>query len=128
MNALKKSGVLCCLLFFVFLSAAKNSYANKSSITITAPETAAKGSEVLIKLSITHSGNSFFHYTNWVTLKANGKEISHWDFTSSKRPEAADFIREIKIPIMEPMELTAEANCNIHGSAGPAKWKISIKE
>ena len=26
------------------------------------------------------------------------------------------------------LEVIAEANCNIHGSAGPAKWKITIKQ
>ncbi len=128
MKALKNSGLFCLLLFLVFLSTTQNSYANKSSVTISAPETAAKGSEVLVKLTITHSANNFFHYTNWVYLKANGKEIPRWDFSSSKRPEAAVFTREVKITVNEPLELTAEANCNIHGSAGPANWKILIKE
>jgi desulfoferrodoxin (superoxide reductase-like protein) len=127
-NALKKCRLFCCFLFLVFLLAAQTVYANKASVTISAPETAAKGSEVLIKLTITHSADNFFHYTNWVWLKVNGKEFSRWDFTSSNRPEAAVFIREVKIPINEPIELIAEANCNIHGSAGPAKWKIAIKE
>jgi desulfoferrodoxin (superoxide reductase-like protein) len=117
--------------YFLFLAvffAAQTSFADKASVAISAPETAAKGSEVLIKLTITHSSNSFFHYTNWVSLKVNGKEVSRWEFTSGKRPEAAVFNREFKIPVNEPMELIAEANCNIHGSAGPAKWKIAIKE
>jgi desulfoferrodoxin (superoxide reductase-like protein) len=128
MSALKKYGLFCCFLFFVFLLTAQTSYADKSSVAISAPETAAKGSELLVKLTITHSANNFFHYTNWVTLKVNGKEFSRWDFTSGKRPEAAVFVREIKIPVDEPVELIAEANCNMHGSAGPAKWKITIKE
>jgi len=117
--------------YFLFLAvffAAQSSFANKASVTISAPETAAKGSEVLIKLTITHSANSFFHYTNWVSLKANGKEVSRWEFTSGNRPEDAVFSREFKIPVNEPMEVIAEANCNIHGSAGPAKWKITIKQ
>ncbi|MCJ7832988.1 MAG: hypothetical protein MUQ20_01205 [Deltaproteobacteria bacterium] len=115
-------------LFLAFFFAAQTSFADKSSVTISAPETAAKGSEVSVKLTITHSANSYFHYTNWVSLKVNGKEFSRWEFTSNKRPEEAVFIREVKIPVNEPMELIAEANCNIHGSAGPAKWKITIKE
>jgi desulfoferrodoxin (superoxide reductase-like protein) len=117
--------------YFLFLAvffAAQTSFANKSSVTISAPETAAKGSEVLIKLTITHSANSYFHYTNWVSLKVNGKEFSRWEFTRDKRPEGAVFSREVKIPVNEPLELIAEANCNIHGSAGPAKWKIAVKE
>ena len=128
MNTLKKCGLFCCFLFFVFLLAAQTSYANKSSVAISAPETTAKGSEVLVKLTITHSANNFLHYTNWVTLKVNGKEFSRWDFSSGKRPEGAVFSREVKITVNEPIELVAEANCNMHGSAGPAKWKIAIKE
>ncbi len=124
--------------YFLFLAvffAAQTSFANKASVTISAPEMAAKGSEVLIKLTITHSANTtisppprFFHYTNWVSLKANGKEVSRWEFTSGNRPEDAVFSREFKIQVNEPMEVIAEANCNIHGSAGPAKWKITIKQ
>jgi desulfoferrodoxin (superoxide reductase-like protein) len=127
MSALKKSGLFCCFLFFAFLLTAQTSFADKSSVAISAPETAAKGSEVLVKLTITHSANSFFHYTNWVTLKVNGKEFSRWDFSSGKRPEGAVFSREVKIPVNEPIELVAEANCNMHGSAGPVNWKITIK-
>jgi desulfoferrodoxin (superoxide reductase-like protein) len=115
------------ILFVALLLAPQTSYANKASVAISAPETASKGSEVTVKLAITHSANNVFHYTNWVTLKVNGKEFSRWDFTSGNRPEAADFTREVKIPINEKTELTAEANCNIHGSAGPAKWKIDVK-
>ena len=128
MNGLKNSVLPCCFLFFVLLLAAQTSYADKASVTISAPETTAKGTEVSVKLTITHSANNFFHYTNWVTLKVNGKEFSRWDFTSSKRPEEAIFIREMKIPVNEPIELIAEANCNMHGSKGPAKWKISVKQ
>jgi desulfoferrodoxin (superoxide reductase-like protein) len=101
--------------------------ADKSAVTITAPDSVAKGSEVTVKLSITHNGNSFFHYTNWVTLKVNGKEVTRWEFTGSKRPEAEAFTREYKLTVNEPVELTAEANCNIHGSKGPAVKKIEVK-
>ena len=117
--------------YFLFLTvfvAAQTGWADKSAVTLSAPETAAKGSEVSVKLTITHSANSYFHYTNWVTLKVNGKEFSRWDFTRDKRPEEAVFSREVKIPVNEPVELVAEANCNIHGNKGPAKWKITVKE
>lgn len=127
-NVLKKSGLFCCFFLLVLLLTAQTSYADKSSITISAPETAAKGSEVTVKLTITHKGNSVFHYTNWVSLKANGKEISRWEFSGSKRPEEAVFVREVKIPVNESIELIAEANCNLHGGKGPVKWKITIKD
>lgn len=115
------------ILFVGLLLAPKISYANKSSTAISAPETAPKGSEVTVKLTITHSANSFLHYTNWVTFKVNGKEFTRWDFSSGNRPEAAVFTREVKVPVNENLELIAEAHCNIHGSAGPANWKIAIK-
>jgi desulfoferrodoxin (superoxide reductase-like protein) len=127
MRAIKNYTLFGCFLFFGLLLAAQTSYADKASVIISAPETVAKGTEVLVKLTITHSANNFFHYTNWVTFKVNGKEFSRWEFTSSKRPEAAVFTREVKVTINEPVELIAEANCNMHGSKGPATWKIAVK-
>jgi desulfoferrodoxin (superoxide reductase-like protein) len=127
MKTIKFSG----LFLFIILAgllAAQTSYADKSAVAISAPETAAKGSEVVVKLTITHSANNFFHYTNGVYLKVNGKEFSRWDFSSGNRPEEATFVREVKILVNEPIELIAEANCNVHGSKGPAKWKIAIKD
>ena len=35
------------------------------------------------------------------------------------RPEAAIFTKEVKLTVNEPLEIVAEANCNLHGSAGP---------
>lgn len=128
MNTLKKCRFAGCFLFFMILLAAQTGFADQSSVAISAPETAAKGSEVTVKLTITHSANNFFHYTNWVYLKVNGKEFSRWDFSSGNRPEAAVFSREVKIPVNGPIELMAEANCNMHGSKGPTNRKIAIKE
>jgi desulfoferrodoxin (superoxide reductase-like protein) len=127
-NALKECRLFCCFLFIVFLLAAQTVYADQSSVAISAPETASKGSEVPVKLTITHSANNFFHYTNWVTLKVNGKEFSRWDFSSGNRPESAVFSREVKIPVNGPIELIAESNCNMHGSKGPTNRKIAIRE
>lgn len=115
-------------IFIFLLFNAPPLYADKAALTITAPETAAKGSEVLVKLTITHSANNFFHYINWVYLKVNGKEFARWDYSSGKRPEEASFTKEVKIPITASIELVAEANCNLHGSNGPVKWKIAMKE
>jgi desulfoferrodoxin (superoxide reductase-like protein) len=127
MKVFKYGGLFFFFLFLVSLLTVQPVQADKSAVTISAPETAAKGSEVVVKLTITHKGNNFFHYTDWVTLKVNGKEVSRWEFSGSKRPEAEAFTREFKITINEPLELTAEANCNIHGSKGPAVWKIAVK-
>lgn len=103
-------------------------FANKSSTSIEAPQTATKGSEITIRVTVTHKGNSFIHYTNWLRVTVNQKEIARWDFTSGQRPEAEVFTREVKITALEDLEVKAEAHCNIHGSTGPATVKISIKE
>jgi desulfoferrodoxin (superoxide reductase-like protein) len=103
-------------------------YANKSAAAIEAPQTAQKGSEVTIRVTVTHRGNNFIHHTNSLKVIVNQKEIAGWDFSPGRRPEAEVFTREVKLNALEDMEVVAEAHCNIHGSAGPATVKISIKE
>jgi hypothetical protein len=60
-------------------------------------------------------------------VSANNKEIARWDYTKDKRPEAGQFTKEIKIKVTEDTEVIAEARCINHGSAGPAKHRISVK-
>lgn len=103
-------------------------FADKAAVTIEAPDQAAKGTEILVKIHVTHSANSFFHYTNWVHVKVNGKDTALWDYSMTNRPEGAKFTKEVKLMVNEPLEITAEANCNIHGSQGPAKMKVSLRE
>ncbi len=103
-------------------------FASKASTSIEAPGTVQKGSEVTIRVTVTHRGNSFIHYTKWLRVMANGKEITRWDYSSGQRPEAEVFTKEVKTTALEDLEVTAEAHCNIHGSAGPATVRISVKE
>jgi desulfoferrodoxin (superoxide reductase-like protein) len=103
-------------------------WANKSSAAIEAPESVSKGTEITIKVTVTHSSNSFLHYTQWLRVSAGGKEIGSWDFTSSQRPEAAVFSKEIKYRVDGNVEIKAEASCNVHGSKGPAIFKVTAKE
>ena len=103
-------------------------FANKASTSIETPKIVQKGSEVTIRVTVTHKGNSFFHYTKALQVIVNQKEIARWDFASGQRPEAEVFTREVKIIALEDLEVTAEAHCNIHGSTGPATVKISVKE
>ncbi|MBU0544781.1 MAG: class II SORL domain-containing protein [Proteobacteria bacterium] len=112
------------LFFFLSLGIA---FASKSSVSLTAPESVPKGTEVTISVNVTHSGNNMFHYTNWVYIKVNGKEIARWDFTMTNTPGSENFTREIKYTVNESVQIEAEANCNIHGSAGIAKAGISVK-
>ena len=124
---MKKFGkILFCLMVVVLLSSGY-ALADKSAVTINAPESAAKGTEVTVKLNVAHSGNNMFHYTKWVYIKVNGKEIARWDFSATKTPELENFTKEVKFTVTEPAQIEAEASCNIHGSAGIAKAVIALK-
>ena len=101
--------------------------ANKSEVTIEGPTQAAKGSEVTLRITATHNANTASHYTEWLKVTANKKEVARWDYTKENRPEGAVFTKEIKIKVMEDTEIVAEASCNNHGSKGPAKHNIKVK-
>ena len=102
-------------------------FANKSEVSIEGPTQAAKGSEVTLRITATHNANTGSHYTEWLKVTANKKEVAKWDYTKENRPEGAVFTKEIKIKVTEDTEIVAEASCNIHGSKGPAKHKIVVK-
>jgi desulfoferrodoxin (superoxide reductase-like protein) len=101
--------------------------ANKSEASIEGPTDAVKGSEVTLRITVTHNANTASHYTEWLKVMANKKEVGRWDYTKENRPEGAVFTKEIKIKVMENTEIVAEASCNNHGSKGPAKHKIMVK-
>jgi desulfoferrodoxin (superoxide reductase-like protein) len=117
------------LLFaFVLLTVfAATAFANKTAVTIVAPQSVKQGDEVVIKINVSHSANSFFHYTDWVYVQANGKEIARWEFSSGSRPESNDFSREVRYTVTETTEITAKGDCNIHGSAGEVKMVIQAE-
>jgi desulfoferrodoxin (superoxide reductase-like protein) len=117
-------GMLILVVLFLQFSPA---FANKAAVTIEGPTSVAKGTEVTLRVIVTHNANSPSHYTEWAKVVANKKEIARWDYTKDKRPEAAEFIKEIKIKVMEDTEIIAEASCNNHGSKGPATHKITVK-
>jgi desulfoferrodoxin (superoxide reductase-like protein) len=100
--------------------------ANQAAVTVEAPDQAIKGTEIVVKLHVTHSANNFFHYVNWVHAKVNGKDTFLRDYSMTNRPESNNFSLEFKLVVNEPLEITAEANCNIHGSKGPASKKVGI--
>ncbi|MBN2199730.1 MAG: hypothetical protein JW747_07780 [Candidatus Aminicenantes bacterium] len=110
-------------LFFVF---APEASADKTAVALVGPDSAAAGTEVTIVVNVTHKGNSRLHHTNWVTVKADGVEIARWEFKASSRPESANFSREVKLTVEKTMEITAQGNCNLHGSRGPAVLKINV--
>ena len=102
-------------------------FANKSEVTIEGPTQAERGSEVTLRITATHNANTASHYTEWLKVTANKKEVARWDYTKENRPEGAVFTKEIKIKVLEDTEIIAEASCNNHGSKGPAKHNIKVK-
>ncbi len=114
--------------FLIFLSSRKIAWAGKAEAKIEAPESAAQGSEITIRVTVIHNANNFFHHIEWLWIQVNEKEIARWDFTGSNKPEGATFTREIKYPVEGDSEIKAKASCNIHGSAGEAVVKVLAKE
>lgn len=115
-------------LVIVLMILATPAIANKSAVSILAPEKVKAGEEITLIISVSHRGNSSLHYTKRVVVIANKKEIALWEFASSNRPEAENFSREVKLEIFEETEVIAEATCNLHGSAGPARAIIKIEK
>jgi desulfoferrodoxin (superoxide reductase-like protein) len=101
-------------------------WANKSETAIDVPDSAVKGSEITVKVTVTHNANNFFHYTEWLWVQVNGKEVGRWDF-GSKKPEGSTFTREIKVKVDGDLDIKAKANCNMHGSANEATAKVTVK-
>ena len=124
---MKKSIALGMLIFALLLLQGGPVLANKSGASIEGPTNVVKGTEVTLRVTVTHSANSSSHYTEWLKVTANKKEIARWDYNKDKRPEAAEFTKEIKITIVEDTEIVAEASCNNHGSRGPATHRITVK-
>jgi desulfoferrodoxin (superoxide reductase-like protein) len=113
-----KKKIICSVIVCAVLSIPLMVFANQTSVAIVAPETAKKGTEVTITINVSHNGNSRFHYTNWVWVKANGKEIGRWEYSSDKLPENEKFTLEVKVKINADTVIEAQGNCNRHGSAG----------
>lgn len=124
---MKKIMVFGVFMMAISLVQASGAFANKSEASIEGPTQAAKGSEVTLLITATHNANTASHYTEWLKVTANKKDIGRWDYTKESRPEGAVFTKEIKIKVTDDMEIVAEASCNNHGSKGPAKHRIMVK-
>lgn len=117
--------IIGCFLFLFCLNSG-SVFGNQASVSLDGPSSAEKGSEVVIKIMVTHSANSFMHHTKWLKVQAGGKLIEEWNYSAGNRPEGATFTKEVKIRVLENTEVVAEASCNIHGSAGPARLMIQV--
>lgn len=118
--------VLLFIIFFIFLSA-DTALCDKSGVSIVAPYSAKTGETITIELKVTHDGNNFIHYTDWVYVMINGKEIKRWEFGSFDKPEDEQFTRSITYEVAGPIEITAQANCNIHGGKGIVTQTVQIQ-
>jgi desulfoferrodoxin (superoxide reductase-like protein) len=127
---MKKIAIHLSLILLVMIVLVYGGYvwANKSATSIEIPENITKGSEITIRVTVTHNANNFIHYTKWLQIIINGKEIARWDYTMGNRPEDATFTKEIKYKAEEDIDIKAEASCNIHGSAGPSTLKVLVKD
>ena len=115
--------ILFLVMFTGSLISATSLFANKSSVEITAPDSAVKGSEITIKIQVSHNGNSRFHHTEWAYIKVNGQEVARWKYPF----ESEVFTCEIKYKVIGPVEIQSEASCNLHGSAGIKTAKVNVK-
>lgn len=118
--------ILVCGMLFLFL-VVPSVFANKSEVSIEAPAEASQGSTITIKLNVTHKGNSGLHHTDWVSLKINGNEVKRWEYTRKERPEDENFTVSFTQKVDAPIEIFAQSNCNLHGSAGPVSFKVDVK-
>ncbi len=116
----------CTFIVCVLLFTPPAALADKTSVSINAPASAAPGSEITIRVTATHSANNFLHYTDWLRIMVNGTEIARWDYTRMHKPESNVFTREIKFVVNEALELKAEGHCNMHGSKGPATANVAL--
>jgi desulfoferrodoxin (superoxide reductase-like protein) len=128
MKKLKIELVVAVFVFISFISS-DAAFANKSLVSLEAPNSVERGTEITIKANVTHSANNFFHYTKWVSIKVNDEEIARWDYSNfkDKRPKAKNFTKEIKYIVTDDVIIQAEASCNIHGSKKKAIKKVFIK-
>ncbi len=122
-----KSTIRIFLSLLVFVLFSTSTFANKTSVKITAPKKAKAGSEVTIKIEVSHKGNSTRHYTNEVIVKVNGKEFKQWEYTKSDLPKGQKFTLEFKIKVESELEIEVEGNCNKHGSKGSEKAIIKVE-
>jgi len=102
-------------------------WANKAETKIEVPESAARGSEITIRVTVTHSANNFFHHVEWLWIQMNGKEIDRWEYSATNLPEGATFTKEVKYVVDGDMEFKGKASCNLHGSANEAVAKVTAK-
>lgn len=123
----RKLAITSILSLFVFLLFSFGTFANKTSVKIIAPEKASKGTEITIKIEVSHIGNTKGHYTDWILVKVNSEEYKKWEYSKDNLPESQNFTVEFKIKAESNLEIIVEGNCNKHGSKGEDKVTIIVE-
>jgi desulfoferrodoxin (superoxide reductase-like protein) len=124
----RRSVFLAIVFSFLFLQLTSNAFANKAAVAIQAPASAAKGSEITIRVTVTHNANNFLHYTEWVSVMVDNQEVARWNYTGGNRPDGEVFTKEVKYTLNGNVEIRAQASCNLHGSEGPALATVIIAQ
>lgn len=103
-------------------------FANKTSVKLTAPAEAKKGTEVSVKINVMHKGNSGSHHTDWVTVSVNGKEVKKWTYDKKNLPPAGDFELTYTFILTEDAAIEVKGDCNLHGSTGAQSVTVKAVE
>lgn len=125
MNALRR-GVLTGVALVLGLGTVAGVRADQSAVAIDVPPEASRGSTITVTVRVSHEGNSFFHFTDWAWLRAGEVEIARWRFSADNRPEDENFTRQVAYTLHGPTTFTAQANCNVHGSAGAVRKTVAV--
>jgi desulfoferrodoxin (superoxide reductase-like protein) len=124
---MKKISIL--IFTLVFVTFANITFANKTSVKISIPNTVKKGSQITITINVMHKGNTAGHHTDWVYLKINGKEVKRWSYDKASLPPGGDFTLTYTYVVTEnTLSVETAGDCNIHGSTGPAKATAKIEQ
>lgn len=121
-DSILRIGILSLLILF-----SASVFANKTSVTVIAPEKATKGSEITVKVEVKHIGNTARHYTDRIVLKINGEEYKKWEYNKKSLPDNQNFTVEVKVKADQNLEIIAEGNCNKHGSKGEDKATVLVE-
>ena len=125
----KQMKTLYSIIFTImFIAVSSFTYANKTAVKIIVPAKVAKGSQITITINVMHKGNTAGHYTDWVYLKINGKEVKRWLYDKTNLPADANFTLYYTYTVTDKtINLEAMGDCSIHGSAGVNKASINAE-
>ncbi len=122
----KQSSIMVLSLVFGVMMAT-SVFADKTSVQIEAPAKAKKGETITITVKVTHDGNNIFHFTNWVYVKVNGKEVARWEYSVANRPESENLSLTTTVTVEETAYIEAMGNCNLHGSTGMKTHTVTVE-